>query len=400
MSKRSTQYDVNPYNKHVNRIGKTVQTTSQESQLERAKRQLCSNGCTPIFYYKKVLNSCKPLYNPAKKDKNCFTDTPYDNFYSKINWDLLHDIIESKLIDFSYICGQDQQLVDMFNNCYKPQFVIRGGELFIAKQSNSGNANFCKDIIVSFKVPCIRGTSSNHNFQIFHIALHSRMPYYNKADDINTYACGYAVKNDSTYIDCGPFHYKIDNNCLDLANFLNKDPNKGCYTSFGFSKIDTAICPFKKFEFNPENARFIRNNDLFIIPDPDTATIEPECMTIHRIIYNKFIDFWNNYILPDVSLLPVPSLPVPSLPVPSLPVPNLPENIAVLADAKLSDNIKQPSLEEKVSNNVLAAHAPAEVKITTLSSKGRKAKGKKHLKKKNTNKKRKSNKRRSKKQKQ
>lgn len=307
MSRRKTDSSIDTSNRRKNVYGQTVQTTQQETQLEKAKKQLCINKCTPIFYYKGIPHKCDPFYNKNTKEQKCFTDTPYENFYNKIDWMLLHSIIERKADEFSIVCGDDPILYDMINRCYNPQHSIYGGRLFLAKQSNSGNANYCNDIIISFKIPCIRG-KVNSNFQLFHIALHSRMPYFNKTDDRNVYACGYGIKN-VTNVDCGPFHYKIDNNCVNLGDFLNMAPEKGCYTSFGFSIFDTEKSPYKKFIFNQKNATFINNTELFNIPGPSPVSIDGSCMDIHRRIYSKFVNFWNTSILPEV-ILPGVSLPV------------------------------------------------------------------------------------------
>ena len=74
------------------------QTKPYLDNVERAKEHLCSNGCTPTFYYRNEPRSCAPLYNISKKEKKCFTDTPYEDFYNKIDWPTLYSIIQSKAI--------------------------------------------------------------------------------------------------------------------------------------------------------------------------------------------------------------------------------------------------------------------------------------------------------------
>ena len=337
-------YSVNPSNKQKNMYGRNVQTTPFLTQTEQAKNYLCSNGCTPNFYYKREKEpySCIPLYDKNKKEKKCFTDTPYEQFYNKIDWSTLHSIIESKAVEFSIICGNDPELVDKVNQCFNPQFTISDGGLFFARQSTSNSANICNDIILSFKVPCIVGMN-NHNFQLFHIALHSRMPYFNETKDRNSSSCGYSVKN-ANAIDCGPFHYKIDNNCLNLKDYLKKSPDKGCYTSFGVYGFDTAYSPFKKFDFNPANASFIDNANNFIIPGRNPVRIDPPCMDIHRIIYSKFVHFWNESILPDIILpgikLP-PSMSLPPISETPISEKNSSESSPIL-DPDESSNLKMP----------------------------------------------------------
>ena len=282
--------------------------------------QLCSlSECIPDTY----ISGINQRRNCGNYNRDaCNTSDPYENdFYRLINWKDLHsnapdfmDHFKERLNDM-FIDNRDN-FGDIVRNVF-PQIQTLGNNLIIkldiiGKQNNA----FCNDINYSFSILCQgtdgRRSSTDKPYRLFHIALHSkRSKYYNAAPSGRTatrsqWTCGYYPKctpeeiNEHRDKHCvnlqasGPLHYKIDN--YDTITEPGDLTVKKCN-----NKIDEYECPFKQFILEPGGAgRFLDNTIPFIFPKihPTAHEQRVELINLHMFIYNEFIKYWNNIVLP------------------------------------------------------------------------------------------------------
>ena len=169
------------------------------------------------------------------------------------------------------------------------------------------NDNPCGDINVGFQTLCRKGTRIAENglmFSIFHIAFHSKEskkytpPIVPKKKKRNQLACGYYSRAEITSgVIFGAFHYKIDN-----------------YT--GFDTLTKTNCegilgdksPFKKLTFDSvASKKFLLNYNDFHFHDAEIKSYLDKSNKFlifnmfHNCIYNLFIYYLNEFILPTIS---------------------------------------------------------------------------------------------------
>jgi hypothetical protein len=175
--------------------------------------------------------------------------------------------------------------------------------------------NDCQDINFHFAINCKDDTLSTYKLRIFHIAIHSARSkkYEVAADGVETrnqkkYACGWYPNNgDGT--SSGAFHYKIDN-----VKNRDGDSKTACDSNLPEDKS-----PFKKFIYDQQgNFQLMGDTEKFENLDnnrtcSETLATNPpekksktkrytvsqeflnnEVNTLHRVICNLFIRFWNS----------------------------------------------------------------------------------------------------------
>ena len=284
-----------------------MSTNTEEANIEENP---CNTKCTA--YYGDENNNVKECVEIKDKEK-CFTSDGYEEFYSNVDWNILALIIQRKFTEFNALLTREYRdensvFQTLFKNVFSivdnklqpPRDRLNDGEnLFIINSiSNNGDHTFCNDINYSFSIP----NRNNRYYRIFHIALHSKASKYEIGNRRSKYICKYFEKKITNDIvedgdGSGPFHYKIDNpnrktDNSGLINIIHLANGK-------VSSIDTMKAPFKPFKANTI-CRFDNNNEEFIVPTSFNKFLSEHDYALHNYIYNKFVDFWNNNILPEV----------------------------------------------------------------------------------------------------
>jgi hypothetical protein len=262
----------------------------------------------------------------------CFEPTHDDmKFFRVIDWDKLNSIMKDEMNNF----------MNHLNNLFKtdsfgfkslvlsvyPGIIARinGNELFFkVTDLVSGNNKKCNDINYSFSIECQfdntvpppstassvskSTTQPTQGFRLFHIAVHSEKPKYFSIDNgggpitRSMYTCGYFPKPTSTSTpssgtESGAFHYKIDN--YGLLESQKKINRTSCDT-----KLDENKCPFKKFVPSGTTGRFMhRKSESFEnlnFQSNFDINRQINFIKLHSFIYEEFVKFWNNTILPNV----------------------------------------------------------------------------------------------------
>jgi hypothetical protein len=253
------------------------------------------------------------------------TEHDYLVMYDSIQW---KNINISYFNNFAQLLEEDSQIMNLMESVYNMR-KIPGSDNILVKFINSDNSKRdCDDRVAGFFLRCIGDLTTGTHTQIFHIALHSRMP---KWDD----GCKYYkstpsnIKNPETFL--GPFHYKIDrvsplgNHAMSSKDYMSDTSNNRKCKSENFDKLKNQ--PFKRL-FYDESCYFIENDDEF--RNKTVLLLNPDCEYLHKLIYNKFIDYWNTKILPEVKI-PRHPLPPPPTPLRSLVTKPVPPAIAVLS---------------------------------------------------------------------
>jgi putative sterol carrier protein len=288
-----------------------VSTNIEAANIEAAniEEDPCNKNCTAHYMNQNnELEECMEI----KNKELCFTSDGYEEFYSNIKWNKLAAIIEKKFEEFNALLTREYRDENsVFQRLFKNVFSIVDNKLkpprdrlndedklFIKKSiSKNDDHKFCNDINYSFSIL----NRNNKEYRIFHIALHSKASKYEIGKQRSKYICKYFEKKITNGIvedgdGSGPFHYKIDNpNRKDNSGLINIVD----LTSGKVSPIDTMKAPFKTFDDN-NNCRFDNNNEEFIIPTSFDKILTDDDYALHNYIYNKFVDFWNNNILPEV----------------------------------------------------------------------------------------------------
>jgi len=165
---------------------------------------------------------------------------------------------------------------------------------------DNDNHRKCDDIVGVFYLEKAGkgGTAPTKN--IFHISLHSEMPKYIRDARRSISACGFYEKGEKNTENEGPgaFHYKIEN----------------IFWSPSDSQLREAEQPWKRLNINRSTpSMFIHNTanfdlsyDFFRrkykstqISDEDLETKIKDGNTLHKKIYNMFVERWNKYVIRD-----------------------------------------------------------------------------------------------------
>jgi hypothetical protein len=298
-TRKYSVFDLTGVNQEINVSPKTVKDEDP-----------CNTNCTAHYMnqYNKI-EECQEI----KNKELCFTSDGYEKFYRNIKWNKLAAIIEQKFEEFNTLLTREYRDENsVFRTLFKNVFSIVDTELkpprdrlndenklFIIKSiSKNDDHTFCNDINFSFSIR----NKKNKDYRIFHIALHSKASKYEIGKLRSRYICKYFEKKITNGMveegdGSGPFHYKIDN-----PN--RKTENLGIINIVGLangnvSPIDTMKAPFKTFEANA-NSGFDNNSAGFNKPIGFDKFLSNDDYALHNYIYNKFVDFWNNNILPDV----------------------------------------------------------------------------------------------------
>jgi hypothetical protein len=283
-----------------------------DSPKTETEEDPCNTNCTAHYMNQNdKIEECAVIRNK----EHCFTSDGYEEFYSNIKWNRLVEIIGTKFKEFSaFLTREYRDETSEFHTLFTTVFSIVDNTLTPPRDRLNDNENlfltesistvndhkFCNDINFSFSIP----NKKIKEYRIFHIALHSKASKHEKGPLRSKYICKYFEKPTTNGIvedghgdTSGPFHYKIDNpNRKDnsgLINIVNLANSK-------LNPINTLKAPFKKFEVN-NNGRFNVNNEKFKIPISFDKILTDSEYDLHNYIYNKFVDFWNNNILPEVS---------------------------------------------------------------------------------------------------
>ena len=280
----------------------------------------CNTNCTTHYMNQNdELQECPQIQNRHL----CFTTDAYEEFYSNIKWNKLVRIIDDKFEEFNALLTREYRDENsVFQTLFKNVFSIFDktldrdrlndeDNLFITKNIST-DRGLCNDINYTFSIP----NKKNREYRIFHISLHSKAPVVEIREQRSKYICKYFEKNITNGVveegdGSGPFHFKIDNpkrehgkednlgviNIVDLANGK-------------LNPINTMKAPFKTFEDNNNNCRFNNNDAEFIVPASFDKILTVDDYALHKYIYNKFVDFWNNNILPEVHVNSSPVLKI------------------------------------------------------------------------------------------
>ena len=213
-------------------------------------------------------------------------DTPYKGMYDHIKWEK----IELKYFNaFAVLIEKDPEIKDLIKKVYN----YEKGFILAGQISKDDNVKQCNDINIGFNLTCYESSGGiKKNSQIFHIALHSSKPLWVSS------GCDYYTFDDSqeTYIDYGPFHYKIDR----VEPMCSAPTADNCKSDERKNKLtDKLFPPFKKLNYN-EHCYFLPNDDKFT--NDSILNLYPDCEYLHKLIYNRFIDYWNLTILPKVKI--------------------------------------------------------------------------------------------------
>jgi hypothetical protein len=284
-----------------------MSTNTEEAIIEEDP---CNTNCTAHYMNQdNKIEECQEI----KNKELCFTSDGYEKFYSNIKWNKLAAIIEQKFEEFNTLLTREYRDENsVFRTLFKNVFSIVDTDLkpprdrlndedklFIIKSiSKNDDHTFCNDINFSFSIR----NKKNKEYRIFHIALHSKASKYEIGKLRSRYICKYFEKKITDGMveegdGSGPFHYKIDN-----PN--RKTENLGIINIVGLangkvSPIDTMKAPFKSFKADAISL-FNNNYGEFKVPAGFDKFLSNDDYALHNYIYNKFVDFWNNDILPEI----------------------------------------------------------------------------------------------------
>lgn len=279
------------------------------------------------------------------------TEHDYLVMYDSIIWNKINI---GHFKNFAQLLEQDSQIMNLMESVYN-MIKIPGSDDILVKFINSDESKRdCDDRVAGFFLRCIGDIPTGTHTQIFHISLHSRIPKWD-------HGCKYYkstpadIRNPETFL--GPFHYKIDrvsplgDYALSSKNYKSDGSNKSrkCRDD-NHHKLPNK--PFKRL-FYDESCYFIENDDEF--RNKSALLYNPDCEYLHKLIYNKFIDFWNTKILPQVKI-PTHHLPPPPTPIRSLVTKPVPPAIAVSSVPSPAVAVSSGPAPAKVP---VAAKAPA-----------------------------------------
>jgi len=252
--------------------------------------------------------------------------TNYDKLYNRINWSVFKQNSTQFFENFSdWLTGifvangptviGPHNCNDLFNYCYGMPIspVIGQGSVgfFKPKDITGYNGSHCDDINFVFRIPCLVGTGTHGptDQQIFHIALHPKLAKNIIQHEVgqqgvtlrSRYACSF--RKAKIGASSGAFHYKIDN----IASPADKNANT-CIETLSGPSNDNPL-PYKCLHIANDGTFIPYNNDpanpasgLFV-DNPPQAIVDVHRNELHLFIYNQFIDYFNQTILP---LLPPP----------------------------------------------------------------------------------------------
>lgn len=260
----------------------------------------------------------------------CFEPTSDDmKFFRVIDWDKLSNIMKDEMNNFmehlNRLFETDSFGFKSLVLSVYPGIIARinGHELFFKVTDLVSSSNKkCNDINYSFSIECqydnkvstLTASSVSKSkvqptagFRLFHIAVHSEKPKYfsiNNGGPItrSMYTCGYFPKPTSagppsSGTESGAFHYKIDN--YGLIESQKKISKTSCDT-----KLDENECPFKKFVPSGTTGRFMSRKaegfENLNFQGNFDASRQINFINLHSFIYEQFVEFWNNTILPKV----------------------------------------------------------------------------------------------------
>jgi hypothetical protein len=268
--------------------------------------------CTLNNCIKKIKN-----FSPEKPDYACPNYNPDDclteldvvdlpvNFYNEIHWPTL---FKNKMFYFNTFNEYlNRYLIQRLTGTFQYLYNTDYDDIGVFAKLITENDHPCKDINVVFQTVCRKGSRIAQEgimFSIFHIALHSKEskkytpPIVSREKNRNQLACGYYSRAEITSgVIFGAFHYKIDN-----------------YT--GFDTLTKTKCegilgdksPFKKLTFDSaDSKKFLLNYNDFqfhdeeIKSDLDKSNKFLIFNMFHNCIYNLFIYYLNEFILPTIS---------------------------------------------------------------------------------------------------
>jgi hypothetical protein len=269
---------------------------------------ICSlSNCVPRI---KNLSEATPDYPCDNfKPDDCFTENDAEDLtkaiYDEIVWDKL---FENKQLYFNQFNEYlNKYIIDKIPYTYQYLYNVeqKTKDLGISTKLITDLDHPCKDINSVFNLKCKNKYTSvsGANFSIFHIALHSKESKKytvqpSRRSKRHEVACGYYSRSENTSgVRIGAFHYKIDN--YKIPDTLSKS---NCESVLGDKS------PYKKIIFNSETQKFSLLYDDFDYP---AEAIQKELIKtnkliyfniFHNCIYNLFICYLNEFMLPTISI--------------------------------------------------------------------------------------------------
>ena len=269
--------------------------------------------CTLTNCIKKIKNSSpeQPDYAcPNYNTDDCLTELDVDDLtvgiYNEIHWATL---FKNKMFYFNMFNEYlNRYLVERLTGTFQYLYNIDYDDIGVSAKLITENDHPCEDINVVFQTLCRKGKSlSQYYFAIFHIALHSKESKKytppNTSRDIakkkrNQLACGYYSRAESTSgVRMGAFHYKIDN--YTGSDTLTKTKCDGILGDKSpFKKLAFDSVASKNFLLNYNDFQF---HDAEIKSDLDKFNKFLIFNMFHNCIYNLFVYYLNEFILPTIS---------------------------------------------------------------------------------------------------
>ena len=235
-------------------------------------------------------------------------DSSYLSCFDNVNWTAIN---KKHFISFRDELEKDETIMSLIDEVYEHERHGKGPHIDVQNIVNDLNYHNCNDRSFGFFLPCHNTASKTYHSQIFHISLHSREPNYNETTGV----CEFIKCRTDDYESCGAFHYKIDR-IVPIANFAISSKH---YTGNPSSSKDNCKKadhhnilikkPFKIF-IHDHNCNFTPNNFDFSI----SHILSPNCHELHKLIYNKFVSYWNSTILPSVINVAATPAPQPTAP--------------------------------------------------------------------------------------
>jgi len=301
---------------------------------KETEEDLClRSNCIP---YKFNHDNTK-IHCPNYKEESCYTiDRDLLSFYQSINWNLLRLQSDTFMNNFrNYLNKMYIQNINNFQSLVKnvyPNIVVRMQNiqpgivtplLFTKTEDISANNLECNDINYSFSIECqtddgivkLETVPPYSHIRFFHIAIHSELPKCYKikkdiSDMRSNWTCGLFEKNTSDEDPCNRLHYKIDNYHLKSPLTPNQKKHSWGSQHCERKKLNEDECPCKKFISDytqPGALQVINDNHFENVNFPDAFGDQKrkyDFISLHQFIYNEFVQFWNNLILPLIRITP------------------------------------------------------------------------------------------------
>ncbi len=131
------------------------------------------------------------------------TEHDYLVMYDSIIWNKINI---GHFKNFAQLLEQDSQIMDLMESVYNMRKIPHSDDILVKFINTDNSRRYCDDRVAGFFLRCIGDLTTGTHTQIFHIALHSRIP---KWDEVCKYykSTPADIRNPETFL--GPFLYKI-----------------------------------------------------------------------------------------------------------------------------------------------------------------------------------------------